>query len=154
MKRKSSIAKKKPEEVRVRGIVDLIDPPSPMVQPTEPDPGPGPEPEPLRQPEGEPELLRDRPIDIDTHLAKALEIATAECARLAEKGSALAEELEGVNEELLNHEARVRELEGVLEQIDDLTGLAVRREEDPTVGPNEVLRSAGEAATKDGGGKS
>lgn len=119
MKRKGSVAKKKPEEVRVKKIVDLSDPPGLATESA--GPGPAPQPEPTEE----------RLSGANTHLAKALEIATAECARLAEKGTTLAAELEEANEQLLTDKARVRELEGVLKQIDSLANSAVPKEEDP-----------------------
>lgn len=102
------MARKKPEEVRVKKIVDLSGPPRLVVEPPEPQPGP------------EPAPTGERLSGANTHLAKALEIATAECARLAEKGTTLAAELERANEQLLKDKARVRELEGVLKQIESL----------------------------------
>lgn len=128
MKRKHSGAKKRPEEVRVRQIVDLIDPPRVAMEPEEPAP--------------EPEPLDEQLSGVNTHLAKALEIATAECARLAEKGTALTAELEETNERLLTDQARVRELEGVLKQIDGLTSSAVPKQGGPTVqGVDQTART-------------
>ena len=119
MKRNRSVAKKKPEEVRVQQIVDLIDPPQPVVEQAEPEPEPEPE---------------ERLSGVNTHLAKALEIATAECARLAEKCTGLATELDEANERLLTGEARVRELEGVLKQIDSFVSSVVSKEKDRAEG--------------------
>jgi hypothetical protein len=123
MKRKRSVAKKKPEEVRVQQIVDLIDPPQRELEQAEPEPEPEPTEEPLS--------------GVNTHLAKALEIATAECARLAEKCTGLAAERDEANVRLLTDEARLRELEGVLKQIDSFVSSAVSKEEDPEEGNGE-----------------
>ena len=103
-----TMARKKPEEVRVKKIVDPSDPPRLVVEPPGPEPGLQPAP------------TEERLSGANTHLAKALEIATAECARLAEKGTTLAAELEEAKERLLKDKARVRELEGVLKQIESL----------------------------------
>jgi len=127
MNRKKSLAKKRAEEVRVNWVVDLVDPPQPVVEPAEPESKPEPDPEPLEE----------RLSGVNLHLAKALEIATAECARLAEKGNTLAAELMEANKQLHTDKARVRELEGVLKQIDSLAGSAVPKEEGPTEGNGE-----------------
>jgi hypothetical protein len=131
MNRKKSLAKKRAEEVRVNWVVDLVDPPQPVVEPAEPESEPEPDPEP------DPEPLEERLSGVNLHLAKALEIATAECARLAEKGNTLAAELVEANKQLHTDKARVRELEGVLKQIDSLAGSAVPKEEGPTEGNGE-----------------
>jgi hypothetical protein len=122
MSRKKSLPKKRPEEVRVNWVVDLVDPPQPVVEPAEPEP----------EPELDPEPTEERLSGVNLHLAKALEIATAECARLSEKGTALAAELAEANKQLLTDKARVREVEGVLKQIDSLASSAVAEEEEPT----------------------
>jgi len=111
MKRKSAVAKKRPEEVRVNQIVDLIDPSRPEAEP-------------------EPESTEDLLGGVNQHLAKALEVATAECARLADQGAALAKELDDAN-------ARVRELEGVLKHIDGFVSSALPKAGDPTEGRGE-----------------
>lgn len=125
MKRKKSATKRSPEEVRVKQIVDLVDPPRLVVEPAE------------LQPEPESEPMEEHLSGVNTHLAKALEIATAECARLAEKGTELTAELEVANQQLLKDKARVRELEAVLKQIDSLASAAVPKGEDPTEGNGE-----------------
>jgi hypothetical protein len=100
MSRKNSLAKKRPEEVRVNWVVDLVDPPQPVVEP---------EPEPQREPDLRP--TEEWLSGVNQHLANALKISTAECARLA-TGRAAAE-------------ARVRELEGVLKQMDSFVSSAL-----------------------------
>ena len=120
MRLKKSVAKKKPEEVRVNQILDGINPPRLAVEPAEAEPEPEPEAEPIQE----------GPSGVDAQLARALETATAECARLAEKGTALAAELEVVSEQLLTVKARVGELEGVLEQIGRSVSCALPREEE------------------------
>ena len=122
MKRKSAVAKKRPEEVRVNQIVDLIDPSRRPAEPSGTDPGPEAEPE--------PESTEDLLGGVNQHLAKALEVATAECARLADQGAALAKELDDAN-------ARVRELEGVLKHIDGFVSSALPKAGDPTEGRGE-----------------
>ena len=172
MKRKRSLAKMGPEEVRVKAyrVVDLVDPPQLPVAPAEPELSPEPALEPTE------ESLSG----VSGHLARALEIATAECARLAKKRAALAAKLERANAQLLMGgeemqklrervagadkdiasyqrdvaayqeaherdqadvraaegqrnaaEARARELEGALRQIDSLVSSALPKEEDP-----------------------
>ena len=110
MTRKKSLAKKRPEEVRVNWVVDLVDPPQPVVE--------APEPEPQLEPD--PEHGEERLSGVNLHLAKALEVATAECSRLSQKGTALAAALEEANKQLQTNQARVQELEGVLKQIASL----------------------------------
>ena len=102
MKRKRSLAKKGPVEVRVKAykVVDLVDPPQLAVAAAEPEPAPEPAPESTEE-------SLSGPSD---HLAKALEIATAECARLAKKGAALAAELEGANARLLMNGEEMQKL--------------------------------------------
>ena len=82
MKQEKSVSKKKPQELKVNWVVDLVDPPQPeeWLKPTQ-------------------QWLSG----VNKHLANALQVATAECARLA-TGRAAAE-------------ARVRELEEVLRQM-------------------------------------
>jgi hypothetical protein len=122
MSRKRSVPKKRPEEVRVNWVVDLVDPPQPAVEPAEPEPEP---------PE---EWLSG----VSQHLANALRIATAECARLALKWTSLAAELEEANALLFAAKARVRELEGVLKHIDGLVSSALPKEDDPAKGNGET----------------
>ena len=100
MKRKNSVSKKKPEELRVNWAVDLVDSPQLVVEP---------EPEPEREPDLQP--TEEWLSGVNHHLANALEISTAECPRLA-AGRAAAE-------------ARVRELEGVLRQMDSFVSSAL-----------------------------
>ena len=122
MSRKKALAKKRPEEVRVNWVVDLVDPPQPLAEPAGSEPEPEPDPGPMEE----------RLSGVNLHLAKALEIATAECARLAEKGNTVAAELEEANKQLLADKARVRVVEGVLRQINSLASSAV-----PQKGPTE-----------------
>jgi len=119
MSRKKSLAKKRPEEVRVNWVVDLVDPPQPVVEAPEPEPEPEPDPE-----DGE-EWLGG----VNLHLAKALEVATAECSRLARKATTLAAALEEATNQLRTNQARVRELEDVLKQIDSLARSSEPQEE-------------------------
>jgi hypothetical protein len=106
MKRKKSVAKKKPEELRVNWVVDLVDPPQPVAEPAEPEPETDPQPtEEWLKP------MEEWLSGVNQHLANALQIATAECARLA-TGRAAAE-------------ARVRELEEVLKQMDSFVSSAL-----------------------------
>jgi hypothetical protein len=127
MSRKKSLAKKSAEEVRVNWVVDLVDPPQRVAEPAE------------LEPEREPDRVdtEERFGDVNLHLAKALEIATAECARLAEKGTTLAAELEEANKQLLTNKTRAHELEGVLKRIDRLASSAVTEEEEPAEGSGE-----------------
>ena len=120
MKRKKSVAKKKPEEGTVNQIVDGTNPPRLVVEPAEAEPEPEPEAEPKEE----------RLSGVNAQLAKALEIATAECACLAEKRTALVAELEVANEQLLTVKARVRELEGVLEHIGSSVSCTLPKEEE------------------------
>jgi hypothetical protein len=94
VKRKHSVAEKRPEELGANWVVDLVDPPQPLAEPAEPGP----------EPESNPQPTEEWLSGVNRHLANALKIATAECARLA-TGRAAAE-------------TRVRELEGVLKQMD------------------------------------
>jgi hypothetical protein len=107
MSRKKSLAKKRPEEVRVNWVVDLVDPPQPVVDPAGTEPA-GTEPEP--QPEPAPQPTEEWLSGVG--LANALKIATAECARLATDRAAA--------------EARVRELEAVLKQMDSFVSSALQ----------------------------
>ena len=91
------MSKKKPKELQVKWVADLVDPPRPVVEPAEPEPDPQP--------------MEEWLLAMNQHLANALQIATAECARLA-TGRAAAE-------------ARVRELEEVLKQMDSFVGSAL-----------------------------
>jgi len=127
MSRKKSLAKKSPEEVRVNWVVDLVDPPQRTADPAQPEP----------EPEPDPEDMEERFGGVNLHLAKALEIATAECARLAERGTTLAAELEEANKRLLTDKSRVQEVEGVLKQIDRLASSAVPKEGEPTEGSGQ-----------------
>jgi hypothetical protein len=104
MSRKHSLAKKRPEEVRVSWVVDLVDPPQPVIER---------EPEPEREPDLQP--TEKWLSGVNQHLANALKISTAECARLA-TGQAAAE-------------ARVRELERVLKQMDSFVSSALPDED-------------------------
>jgi hypothetical protein len=115
MKRKKSVAKKKPEELRVNWVVDLVDPPQPVVEPAEPEPEPDPPP------------TEEWLSGVSQHLANALKIATAECARLASDRVAA--------------EARVRELEGVLKQIGRFVSSALPKEDNPREGNGESAPS-------------
>ena len=119
MKRKKSVAKKKPEELRANWVVDLVDPPQPVVEPAEPEPEPDPEPD--------PPPIGEWLSGVSQHLASALKIATAECARLASDRVAA--------------EARVRELEGVLKQIGRFVSSALPKEDNPTEGNGESASS-------------
>jgi len=101
MKRQKSVAKKRPEELRANWVVDLVDPPQPVAEPAEPGP----------EPESDPQPTEEWLSGANQHLANALKIATAECARLA-AGRAAAE-------------TRVRELEGVLKQMDSFVSSAL-----------------------------
>ena len=102
MKRGESVPKKKAKELakelKVNWVVDLVDPPQPVAEPADPEPEPNPQP-------------REWLSGVNQHLANALRIATAECARLA-TGRAAAE-------------TRVRELEGVLKQMDSFVSSAL-----------------------------
>ena len=118
MKRKKSAAKKVPEGIGVRQIVDLIDPPGPAVEPADPQ----------LAPEAVP--IEDQLSGVNAQLAKALEVATAECSCLAEKGATLAGELEVAKEQLLTVKARVRDLEGVLEHISRSVSCTLPTEEE------------------------
>lgn len=118
MRRKKSVPKREPDVGRVNQILDGINPPRPVVEPVAADPRPEPEAEPVEE----------RPSGVNAQLAKALEIATAECAGLAEKGTALAAELEVAKEQLLTVKARVRELEGVMEHIGRSVSCALPKE--------------------------
>jgi hypothetical protein len=133
MSRKKSLAKKRPEEVRVNWVVDLVDPPQPGVEQAEGNPGPEANLEPDADPVPEPgrESIQWRLGGVNVHLARALEIATAECANLAEKGAALAAELAEANGQLLADRARMREIEGVLKQVDALASSVVTENEQP-----------------------
>ena len=104
MKRKRSLAKKGPVEVRLKAyrVVEVVDPPQLAVAPAEPEPEPAPEP-------GQ-ERTGESLSGASGHLARALEIATAECARLAKKRAALAAELEGANAQLLADGEEMQEL--------------------------------------------
>jgi hypothetical protein len=108
MKRGESVPKKKAKELakelKVNWVVDLVDPPQPVVEPAEPEPDPQPTEEWLKP-------MEDWLLAMNQHLANALQIATAECARLA-TGRATAE-------------ARVRELEEVLKQMDSFVSSAL-----------------------------
>jgi hypothetical protein len=97
MKRGKSVSKKKPKELKVNWVADLVDPPQPVVEPA----GPEPDPQPTEEWLG----------GVNKHLANALRIATAECARLATDRAAA--------------EARVRELEEVLKQMDSVVSSAL-----------------------------
>jgi hypothetical protein len=127
MSRKKSLPKKSPEEVRVNWVVDLVDPPQRVAEPTEPEP----------ELEPDPDDAEERFGGVNLHLAKALEIATAECVRLAENGTTLAAELEEANKQLLTDKSRVQELEGVLKQIDRLASSAVPKEVERPEGNSE-----------------
>ena len=85
------MSKKKPEELKVNWVADLVDPPQPeeWLKPTQ-------------------EWL----TDVNKHLANALQIATAECERLATGRAAV--------------EARVRELEEALKQMDSFVSSALQ----------------------------
>jgi chromosome segregation ATPase len=96
MKRKKSVAKKTPEEVRVHAIVDLIH--QQVVEPAELEPEPKLEPAPA--PEPEPESTGEWLSGV-SELAKALETATAECARLSKKSTTLAAELEEAKAQMI-----------------------------------------------------
>ena len=104
MKREKSVSKKKPKELKVNWVVDLVDPPQPVVEPAEPEPDPQPTEEWLKP-------MEEWLSGVNQHLANALLIATAECARLATGRSAA--------------EARVRELEEVLKQMDSFVSSAL-----------------------------
>jgi hypothetical protein len=118
MSRKKLVAKKRPEEVRVNWIVDLVDPPQPVAEPAEPEPEPDLEPDP--HPDPDPDPKEEWLSGVSQHLAHALKMATAECARLATDRVAA--------------EARVRELEGVLKQIDSIVSSALPKGDGPTEG--------------------
>jgi hypothetical protein len=106
MKRKRSLAKKGPVEVRLKAyrVVEVVDPPQLAVAPAEPEPEPEPAPEPGQ------ERTEESLSGASGHLARALEIATAECARLAKKRAALAAELERANAQLLADGEEMQEL--------------------------------------------
>jgi hypothetical protein len=107
MKQKKSVSKKKPEELGVNWVVDLVDPLQPVAEPAEL------EPEPDRLPTEEwLKPMEEWLSGVNQHLANALQIATAQCARLA-TGRAAAE-------------ARVLELEEVLKQMDSFVSSALR----------------------------
>ena len=118
MKRTKSAAKKEPEGIGVRQIVDLIDPPGPAGGTSRTWPAP------------EAVPIEEQLSGVNAQLAKALEVATAECACLAEKGATLAAELEVANEHLLTVKARVRDLKGVLEHISRSVSCALPTEEE------------------------
>jgi hypothetical protein len=101
---KQKVAKKKTEELRVNWVVDLVDPLQPVAEPAEPEPEPLPTEEWLKP-------MEEWLSDVNQHLANALQIATAQCARLA-TGRAAAE-------------ARVLELEEVLKQMDSFVSSAL-----------------------------
>ena len=135
MSRKKSLAKKSPEEVRVNWVVDLVDPPPPVVEPAEPESGQ----------QTDPELLEERLSGVNLHLARALEIATAECARLADEGTRLAADLEEANKQWLTDKARVRELEGAMKQIDRLASSTVPKEVGPAEGNGQSVSTTSPA---------